>query len=75
MGPGPPGRTCTPIISYFYDKTKISMEILRVDYYLLRKCCKRQRTLLPPTWTKSLAIIKFNSKMQHVKRALDLNCK
>ena len=23
-GPGPPGRTCTPIIEYFHDKTKIS---------------------------------------------------
>ena len=34
-GPGPSGRTCTPIITdYFYDKTKISKENLRVDYYL-----------------------------------------
>ena len=24
-GPGPPGRTCTPITDYFYDKTKISI--------------------------------------------------
>ena len=21
-GPGPPGRTCTPITGYFYDNTK-----------------------------------------------------
>ena len=34
-GPGPPGRTNTPITGYFYDKTKISKENLRVDYYLL----------------------------------------
>ena len=34
-GPGPPGRTCTPTTGYFCDKTKISKEILLVDYYLL----------------------------------------
>ena len=22
-GPGPPGRTCTPITAYFHDKTKM----------------------------------------------------
>ena len=33
-GPGPPGRTCTPIPGYFHDKTKISKENLRVDYHL-----------------------------------------
>ena len=55
-GPGPPGGTCTPITSYFHDKTKISKENLRVDYYLLLKCGKRQCTLLPPNWTKSLTI-------------------
>ena len=32
-GPGPPGRTFTPTIGYFYDKTKIFKENLRVDYY------------------------------------------
>ena len=41
-GPGPPGRTCTSITGYFYDKTKISKENFRVDYYLLLKYCKRQ---------------------------------
>ena len=55
-GPGPPGRTCTSIAGYFHDKTKISKENLRVNYYLLLKCCKRQCTLLPPTWTKALTI-------------------
>ena len=74
MGPGPPGRTRTPITGYCRDKTKICMENLRVDYYLLLKCCKRQCSLLSPTWTRSLTI-KFNSKMQDVKRVLDLNCK
>ena len=44
-GPGPPGRTYTPITGYCHDKTKISKENLRVDYYLLLKCCKRQCTL------------------------------
>ena len=53
-GPGPSGRTYTPIAGYFYDKTKISKENLRVDCYLLLKCSKKQCTLLLPTWTKSL---------------------
>ena len=44
-GPGPPGRTCTPKTGYCHDKTKISKENPRVDYYLLLKCCKRQCTL------------------------------
>ena len=53
-GPGSPGRTNTPITGYFHDKTKISKENLRVDYYLLIKRSKKQCALLPPTWTKSL---------------------
>ena len=53
-GPGPPGLTRTPLTKYFHDKTKISKENLRVDFYLLLKCCARQCTLLPPTWSKSL---------------------
>ena len=55
-GPGPPGRTRTPITGYFHDKKKISKKNLRVDYYLLQKCCKRQCTFLSPTRTKSLTI-------------------
>ena len=55
-GPGPPGRTNTPITGYFYDKTKISKENLRVDYYLLLKRNKKQCALLSPNWTKSLTI-------------------
>ena len=47
-GPGPPGRTCTLITGYCHDKTKISKETLRVDYYLLLKCCKRQCTFPLP---------------------------
>ena len=31
------GRVCTPATGYFYDKTKISKENLRVDYCLLLK--------------------------------------
>ena len=51
-----PGRRCTPTTGYFHDKTKISKENFRVDYYLLLKCSQKQCTLLPPTWTKSLTI-------------------
>ena len=77
-GSGPPGRTYTPITGCCNDKTKISKENPRVDYYLLLKCCKRQytlqlrqRTLAGPDHLQ----LKFNSKMQDVKRVLDLNCK
>ena len=69
-----PGRTpCTSAIGYFHDKTKISTDFLRVDYYLpLKYSTRRQWTLLPSTWAKSLT--KFNLKMQDFKRVLDLNC-
>ena len=60
-GQGPPGRICSPIPGYFYEKTKISVENLRVDYYLEVKYCSRQCTLLHPAKAKSLS--KFNHKM------------
>ena len=72
-GPGPPGHICTPITGCFYDKTITSKENLRVDCYLLLKYCRRQRTLLPPTWAKSFK--KFDPKTKDFKRVLDLNCK
>ena len=53
-GSGSPGRTCTSITRYFHDKAKIAQENLRVDFYVLLKCCKRQCILLSPTRTKSL---------------------
>ena len=71
--PGPPGHICTPITGCFHDKTIISKENFRVDCYSLLKYYKRQYTLLPPIWTKSLT--KFNPKMQDFKRVLDLICK
>ena len=61
----PLGHINTPATGYFYDKTKISKENLRVDHYLLLKYCSWQCTLLSPTWVKSLT--KFNSKMQDLK--------
>ena len=67
---GPPDQTCTPITGYFHDKTKISKENLRVDYYLLLKCSTRQCALLPPTGPNHLQL-KSNSKMPDVKRILD----
>ena len=53
-GPGPLGRTCTPITGYFHYKTIISEENLRVGYYLLLKYCRKQCTSLPPTLAKPL---------------------
>ena len=74
-GPRPPGRIYTPITGYFHDKTKISKENLLVDYYLLLKCSKKQCALLLPTWINKSLTIKYNIRMQDVKRILDLNCK
>ena len=71
-GPGPPGRTCTPITGCFYEKTKISKENVGVDYSLLLKYVRRQCTLFLRTCAKSLT--KFNTKMQDFKDVLDLNC-
>ena len=72
-GPGPPGHICPPITGCFHDKTIISKENFRVDCYFLLKDCRKQCTLLPPTWVKSLT--EFNPKMQDFKRVLDLNSK
>ena len=69
-GLGPPGRICTPISGCFHDKTIISKE--NFWEHLLLKYCRRQCTLLPFTWAKSLT--KFNPKMQDSKQVLDLNC-
>ena len=71
--PGPSGCICTPIIGCFHDKTVIFKENIRLNCYLLLKYCRRQSTLLPPSWAKSLT--KFNPKMQDFKRVLDSNCK
>ena len=55
-----------------HDKTKIFMENLWVDYYLLFKYCKRQCALLSPTanWAKSLT--KFSTKMYDLKNVFGL---
>ena len=55
-GSGPSGLTCTSITGYFHDIPKIFKENLRLGFHLLLKCCKRQCTLLPSTWTKSRKI-------------------
>ena len=74
-GPGPLGRIYYVLYSYnwlFNDKTIISTENIRLDCYLLLKYCRRQCTLFPLTWAKSLT--KFDPKIQNFKRILDLNC-
>ena len=70
-GPGPPGRICAPITGCFYHKTIICKENFRVDCYSLLKYWRRQCTLLPRTWTKSLT--KFNPKMQDLQTKEGLN--
>ena len=73
-GLGPLAVHCTPITGEFHDKTKISKENLRVDYYLLLNYCRKQCALLPSTWTKSLTIKIFHL-MEDFNRVLDFNCK
>ena len=73
--PGPPGRTCTFIIAWFHDKTKIFKENLRVDYYLQLKYCWRQCSLTSFLGQTNHLQLKFNNKLQDVKRVLHLNCK
>ena len=68
--PGPPGRLCTPITGCFHHETIISKENIRLNCYLLLKYCRRQCTLLPPTWAKSQ---KFNPKMQKLRVRLQRN--
>ena len=34
-GHGTPDRTYTPTAGYFHDKTKISKEYLRVNYFII----------------------------------------
>ena len=46
-GHGPHGRIRTTITGCFYDKTKISMENLRVDCYLPLKYCRRNVLYFP----------------------------
>ena len=70
---GPSGRTCTPTNVYFYDKTIISKEYFRVDCYLLINIARGNAPYFPLPGPNHLQI-KFNTKMQDVKRVLDLNC-
>ena len=72
-GPKPLAVYVTPITGCFHDKAIIFKENIRLGCYLQLKYCRRQCTLLLPTWAKSLT--KFNPKMQDFKRVLDLNCK
>ena len=46
----------------FMTNQKSFMENLQMDRYLKLKYCRRQCTLLPLTWAKS--ITKFNPKVQ-----------
>ena len=51
---GPPGRLCTPITDCFHDKTIVTKENILLDCYLLLKNYRKQYTLVPRTWAKSL---------------------
>ena len=67
-------RTCTPTTGYFHDEIKISKKNLRVDCYLLLKWARDNAPYFPLPGPNHL-LLKFKSKMQDVKRVVDLNCK
>ena len=58
---GPPNRTFTPVTAYFYEKTKIFKENLRIYNYLLLRYYRRQYALLPSTRAKTLT--KLSNKL------------
>ena len=69
-GLGALGCICTPATGYFYDKTKVSNENLRVDYYIpvLLKCLQKAMYLAFPCVDQIPT--KVNCKMQDFKRVL-----
>ena len=71
--PGPPGLTCS-YISYFHDKTKIFKENLRVGFSFTAKMLYETIHLTSPYLDQITYQLNFNTKMQDVKRILDLNC-
>ena len=60
--PRPHGRICTPITGCFHYKTIIFKGNIRLDCYLQLKYCRRQCTLLTPSWTKSLTKFTPNAR-------------
>ena len=58
----------------FMTKQKFLRKILEKDYYLLLKCCKRQCNLTYP-YLDQITYNQIYSKMQDIKRVLNLNCK
>ena len=65
-GPGTLSRTYTSITGYFHDKTKICKEIVRVDYYLLLKYCRKQCTVLSPIWANHVQSLTPECKILNV---------
>ena len=64
-GPGPPGRTFTPITGEFNDKTKISKKDLQVNYYLLLKVLQQAMFLTSLYLGQIYHLqLKFSNKLQ-----------
>ena len=60
-GHGPLGRICIPTAGYFYDKTKILRNIFELVISLFLKYRRRQCTLLPPAWIKSVICLSYTN--------------
>ena len=73
-GPGPPCRTCTLKTGYVHDKQKSLRKIFEWIIIFCQNVARYDAPYFPLSRPNHLQL-KFNSKMQDVKRVLDLNCK
>ena len=73
-GPGPPGEHVFLQLVIFMTKQK---SLRKIFEWIVIYCCNVARDHAPyfPLPGPNHLQLKFNSKMQDVKRVLDLNCK
>ena len=74
-------RTCTPTTGYFYVKTKISKQHLRLDYYLLLKYLQKfnpkmqnyKRIFDQIISKRKIKTISFFNQLSYVKKLVRSN--
>ena len=72
-GPGPSGLTCTSITGYFYDKKKSVRKIFEWVFIYCKNVARDNEPYFPLSGPNHVQL-NFSSKMQNVKRVLNLNC-